>query len=52
VKGYDEDRTYTVNVVQATETSEDALVIAKSTDMKKMGIDDNVSRLQHSLFQQ
>lgn len=42
VKGYDEDRTYTVNVVQATETSEDALVIAKSTDMKKMGIDDNV----------
>jgi hypothetical protein len=42
VHGYNQVKAYTINVLQATEMSADELVIAKSTDMKKMGIDANV----------
>jgi hypothetical protein len=42
VKGYGEDKSYTIHITQATAASDSELVVAKSTDMRKMGIDENV----------
>jgi hypothetical protein len=42
VRGYNQTKTYTVNVAQATTVDENALVTIKSTDMRKMGIDSKV----------